>query len=359
MADNIFRNRRRGRAFWLFLPLLLLLYLLLFPHPGGRETLVRPVWMRELSDTSPLPGNGETPWYFRAADRFGYADLSGNLYYVGRTLYNLSLSDKGFINYGSVPDYVVFMNPRGEFQYSVKSHGYPLLDPGGRILYSINTARSGMQRIDADGQVLWSLSFPTLITTIAPAGDECFLGLMDGRALLVGSEGEVLYQLTSAAGRIPVVLASAVSEDRNHFALISGIDPQFLAVIERRAGEFVSRFEEALDSDFRREVRLEFGADRRFLFYEIEGGLGVLDVRKSTRRRYPALGVLESLDSSSEVTAAAFRTEEGSRLLLFRPPDSVLVSRGTGVDRLYVRVFGRSLVLGFDGVILRADLLEG
>jgi hypothetical protein len=263
------------------------------------------------------------------------------------------------MNYGTVPEHVVFMNPRGEFEFSIKSSGYPLLEAGGEFLYSIHTDRSGLERIDTEGDVIWSMSFPTLLTTVALAGEECLLGLMDGRSLLVGAEGDVLYQHTPEAGRIPVVLAAAVSGDRNQIALISGIDPQTLTVIERRAGEFLPHSRQTLDSDFRREVRLSFGAEGRFLFYEVEEGLGVLEIRKKESRRVLTGGVLYSLDSGSDFNAAAFRSAEGSKLVLFRPLDSVLLSRELPADRLFVKVVGPSLILGFDGVLLRADLEEG
>jgi hypothetical protein len=366
MADSIFPNRRRGRGFWLFLPLLLFFYLLLFPHPAGRESLVRPVWAKELTvgaaaaDTAVTISADAPSWYFRAADSFGYADLQGNLYYVGRRLLNLSLSDIGFVNYGSIPDHVVFMNPRGEFQFSIESYGYILLESSGEVLYSINTDRSGVKRIDSEGEILWSMSFPTPVTTIALAGQLCLLGLMDGRALLVNAEGDVVYQHTPDGSRIPVLLGTAVSRDRNQIALFSGIDPQRLTFVQRRAEEFVPAYSQNLDSDFRREVRLSFSPDARFLFYEIEEGLGVLDVRKKSSGRFLTAGVLESMDSGPEFSAAAFRLDAGgSKLLVFRPLDSVLLSREIAADRVYVKVLGNSLVLGLKGVLLRADLLEG
>jgi hypothetical protein len=363
MAESIFRKQRRGRAFWLFLPFLLFLYLLLFPQPGGRESLVRPIWATELSLGLPLalppPMNAEVAvWSFQAGDSFGYADLRGNLYYLGRRLHNLSLSDIGFINYGSVPDHVVFMNPRGEFQFSIKSYGYPLLESSGNVLYSINTDRGGLKRINSEGEILWSKSFPTLLTTIAPVAEQCLIGLMDGRALLVDADGDVMYQYAANDSRIPVLLGTAVSGDQNQIALISGIDPQTLVVVQRRAGEFVPDFRQKLDSDFRREVQLCFSPDARFLFYEVEGGLSVLDVRKMNSARFLTNGVLESIDSSSEFTAATFGLEGGSRLLIFRPLDSLILSRELNAEGMYVRVMGNALILGFEGMLLRADLVE-
>jgi hypothetical protein len=321
---------------------------------------MRPIWSNGISSASAVVSQAGGPsWYFRAGQAFGYADLQGNLYYVGQTLHNLSLSDTGFINYGSVPDHVVFMNTRGEFQYSIKTYGYPLLEPSGQVLYSVNTDRSGLKRIDSEGQILWSVIFPAPLTTIALAGEQCVLGLMDGRVLLVDAEGKVEHEQTSDGSRIPVVLAAAVSQDRSRIALISGIQPQRLSLLQRREGELTKELALELKSDFRREVQLRFAPDNRFLFYEVEEGLGVLDIRKRSSAQFIIPGVLESLDADYEFTVAAFRRAEGCRLLIFRPLDSVLLSRDLSAEQVYVKVLGKSLILGLQGFVLRADLLEG
>jgi len=360
MSESIFRNRRRGRAFWLALPVLLFAYLLFFPHPGGKESTMRAVWVKDLSKPGTATSSAAQPqWPFRAGDRFGYADLEGNLYYVGRRLHNLSLSNAGFINYGSVPDHIVFMNPRGEFEFSIKSFGYPLLGPDPDVLYSINTDRSGLKRIDIDGAVLWSLNFTAPLTSIALAGEEVLIGLMDGRALVVGAEGRALYQYVSETGRIGVTLGTAYSEDRNQIAFVSGIDPQRLEVLQRREAEFTTELIMELSSDFRREVQLQFSPDSRFLYFEIEDGLGVLDVRKNTVSRLIGQGMLSLLDGSDRCTAAAFRREAGSQLLIFRPLESKLFNRELAAERVYLKVLGNSVILGLDGFLLRADLVQG
>ncbi len=360
MADSIFLKKRRGRALWLFLPIILFLYLVLFPRPLGREMYLRTIWAKSVSPASTVLSDSNSPcWSFRASDTFGYADLDGNLYYVGQRLHNLSLSDSGFINYGSVPDHIVFMNTRGEFQFSIKSYGYPLLDSGGEFLYSINTDLSGLKRIDREGKILWSLSFPVPLTTAALAGEECVIGLMDGRLLLIGSDGEVIYEQETGGSRIPVILGTAITEDRQQIALFSGIDPQSLSIVRRLDNEFVTEVALDLDSDFRREVDLSFSPDARFLYFEVEEGLGVLDIRKKITAGILSPGVLWSVDVASDFSAAAFRTQRGSNLLIFRPLRSVLLSRQLAVPDVFLRIIDNSLILGIDGFLLRADLTEG
>jgi hypothetical protein len=339
---------------------MLFFYLVLFPRPVGREIFLRPIWARSVSPASVVLSDSNAPrWAFRAADTFGYADLDGNLYYVDQRLHNLSLSDSGFINYGSVPDHVVFMNTRGEFQFSIKSYGYPLLDSGGEFLYSINTDLSGLKRIDREGQILWSLTFPVPLTSATLAGEECVIGLMDGRLLLIGTDGEVLYEQETEGSRIPVILGTAIAEDRQTIAMFSGIDPQYLSIVQRLNNEFFSEVALDLDSDFRREVDLSFSPDARFLYFEVEEGLGVLDIHKKTSAGILSPGVLRSVDAASYFSAAAFRTERGSHLLIFRPLSSILLSRQLAVRDIYLLIIDNSLILGIDGYLLRADLTEG
>jgi len=360
MADSIFLKKRRGRALWLILPITIFLYLVLFPCPVGREMYLRTIWAKSLSPASTVLSDSAAPrWPFRASDTFGYADLDGNLYYVGQRLHNLSLSDSGFINYGSVPDHIVFMNTRGEFQFSIKSYGYPLLDSSGEFLYSINTDLSGLKRIDREGQILWSLAFPAPLTTAALAGEECVIGLMDGHIRLIGADGEVLYERETGGSRIAVILGTAISEDRQRIALFSGIDPQSLSIVQRRDNEFVTEVAVDLDSDFRREVDLSFSPDARFLYFELAEGLGVLDIRKKITAEILSPGVLSSVDTASAFSAAAYRTERGANLLIFRPLSSVLLSQQLAVSDIFLKIIDNSLILGIDGFLLRADLTEG
>jgi hypothetical protein len=158
---------------------------------------------------------------------------------------------------------------------------------------------------------------------------------------------------------LPIILGTAVSEDRNQLAIISGIDPQKLTILQQQEEGYAEGLMLELTSDFRREVQLGFAADPRFLLFEIRDGLGVLDTRKGKMSEFLIPGVVQSLDGDSNFQVAALRRTEGSQLLIFRPLESVLLSRRLAAEQIYVKVLGDSLILGMDGVLLRADLMEG
>lgn len=360
MGDSIFKKKRGGRGGWIWPLILLPLYLLLSAQPSGKESFLRPVWARELTTSTVRATGSENPVFpFRAGERFGYADLEANVCYIDAVLHNLSLSDTGFINYGRVPDHIVFMDTRGEFRYSIKSYGYPLTDSSGRYLYSINTDLSGLKRLNGEGELLWSLAFSSPITSIAFHEDECALGLMEGALVFVGADGQPLDEHRPEGSRMAVVLGTDITSDGSQIALISGIDPQKLTLLRRQGQQLVVQNTLKLSSDFRREVMLQFDPQGRYLHFEAEGGLGVLDINNEIVVSIPALGVMKYLDCGNEFSAASFQNESGSLLVVFRPQGTVMLSRKLEARQLYVKILENSLILGLEGFLLRSDLVEG
>jgi hypothetical protein len=356
MSESIFTRRKKSRI-WIIVTLLLVpVYLFLFPRPAGRETIVKPVWVLDLRRALPEGGGqGVEVFPFRAGARFGYAGVDGRLLYSGLVRHQVALSARGFINYGSRPEHVVFMDPGGEFQFSVQTFGYPLLEEGGEVLYSVNTDLGGLKRLGPDGEVLWQGEFSSPVTSVALRGEECLIGLLDGRAALYGPGGELLTRLDPAGSRISVILGTALS-DGGGLAVVSGIDPQRLVLAEGQRYESVRTVE--LSSDFRREVAMRFSPGGRFLYVEQEDGLLVLESARDRVSRLPLSGRLKSLAVGREFAVAAAGDSSRSRLTVFRPlaaPVAVASLPGGGA---WSRVSGRSVFVGLEDELLRADLVE-
>lgn len=339
------------------------LYLMLFPRPAGREHFLVPVWTLDLSRAKPTAVVEEkrVPLWFRVRDRFGYVDLASKLHYQGRTLYNVALSEAGFINYARIPENLVFRDPDGGFVYGVPSFGYPLLENTGARLYTINTDLRGIQAWSSEGERLWQAEFFSPLTSVNLRGEECLLGLVEGKVMFFGIEGELLYEDADTGSRLPVVLATALRPDAGQLAWISGLDPQRLSIVNRKNGDFTRQYSLDLESDYRREIYLRYFEEGRFIVFEAPGGLDLLDL--SRRRIYPVdlSGELRSLSVASEQGMLAAGTGSGGEtaLEIFFPLNRQLYTKTLAGGDLFLRIVDNHLLLAFGDHLLRLDLLEG
>jgi hypothetical protein len=356
-------RKRRSRRYLVLAFALGLLYLFLFPQPSGREAFFKPIWSRAIppgpsADPAPEAGGteGRLSW-FKAGRHFGFVRLDGRVLYAAEVLHGVALSELGFINYPRVADNFVFQDPLGRFQYAVPGRGYPVLDPGGDLLYSVSTDLTELRRLDRDGEALWSAGFFSPITALALSGGECALGLLDGTLKLLDSGGKITQDFLPDASRIPVILGVALAPGR--LAVLSGIDPQRLTLLEKRGAQYYSPVQTlATGSDLRREAVLRFLADGRFLACETDAGLALRDLRRAASSELP--GRLLALSSTAAgLLALGSREGGGSRLRVLRPLSSPLYERSLAAGDLFLRFLDGSLLLGLPGRLLRADYLEG
>ncbi len=374
-------KRETNRGVWVIALLVALAYPFLFPHPLGRGLYLKPVWNLDLAEKGEAAGpSADGQVWFRAGNRFGYVRLDGRPGYLGRVLWGVCLSDAGFINYGRISESIVFADPAGQFVYGLQIAGYPLLDRSGKNLFVVNTDLSGIRRVEPGGESLWSLEFASPITTAALAADGVLLGLMNGRLLLVNGQGRLDLELAPAGSRIPIALGSAVSPGGDRVAAIVGIGPQRLNVLERREGRWAPVWTRSLDGDQRREMMLRFTEDGRFLLYERQGGVGVLDLAQKREVFLPHAGRLTGLTGGGQPPdapgepgedagvadargTAAFLTRlpdasSASGLTLVGLPGSVLVSERIAAPAGSLRQVGGRLLLGMEGHLLRLDIQE-
>lgn len=360
MADGFFQKRRRFPIAWVLPPLVLAAYLVLFPVPGGEESYVRPVWAVALSQSGQSSGSGASESFpFRVGDLFGYATAQGDLLHLERVRFGVALSTIGFINYGPVPDHFVFMNPLGQMQYSMEGSGYPILSEDGRTLYAVASDLGSIRRLGEDGEVLWSLGFATQITGLALSGEQCVVGLLEGRLVSIGPEGQVLYEHAPPGSRIPVVLSVAVGPGGAPIAAVAGVDPQSLLLVERQGAAHTLRLAVDLGSDFRRSVLLRFSADGRFLYVEGADGLRVLDVRRHRLSAVPVPGRVQAMAGGGVITAVAARRETGVQLVVLRPLRGVLCEAPLDPGAVLLEMRGEALFIGLEGYLLRADVVRG
>ncbi|HYW83562.1 MAG TPA: hypothetical protein VFB30_09920, partial [Spirochaetia bacterium] len=167
--------------------IVIILYFALFPYPVGREIVALPVW----SVTLPDPGSLQPSTSVRASDNakaiaapfqlgglFGYAAANGDILHAEKTLFRVTVSQAGFVNYTRLGTNWILQNARGARVFSFSGYGYPLLSDDGGRTFIVKADLSGLIEIDRAGDVVWSRDFPSVLTTVSVPGDNLLVGLL-------------------------------------------------------------------------------------------------------------------------------------------------------------------------------------
>jgi hypothetical protein len=339
-----------------------LLYLLLFPFPMEKETVLAPAWVIDTAAAaSPAApgGQGGEARPFASGGRVGYYDRSGALLFSEPLLYGATTGSTAFINYSRVPGSLVIKDPRGGFVAAIPTGGYPLLDAAGRRVLLVSRDAKGLVEVERSGEPLWRLEFASVITSLdfGPAG--VLVGLLDGALSLYDHRGTQQYTLKPAGSRIPVILGCAAGTDA--LACVAGIDPQRVVVVGRREGRFQPVVDLPLGSDFRREVFMRFAESGAVLFVEQPAGLGLLDLRSRRLHGLPLPGPVRRLaetplDDLWAVMHAPAASGGDAGLRVYRMPDRPVATAGLPAGADFLAGAPNGFVVGFGSRLVNVEV---
>ena len=360
-------KKRRPASIFFTSVLLIVLYFVLFPYPLGKELVAKPVWAVSVvpaPSNSPAGGEPATTagpqgaFPFRLGDLFGYVGPDGTLLHVGHRLFQVALSRSGYINYARTGTDWIMRDPRGERLVSFSGDGYPLLSADGSRVLVVNSDLTGLAEMDRNGDPAWTRDFPAIMTSISIQGNFLLIGLLNGSLQLLNRGGVLLYQGPPGPSRIPVVYGCAVTRDGSFIASVSGIGPQALTVLGQSGAAYTTALRASLSTDFRREVRMGFSPDSRYLFYEAGDAVGLVEPQGGRLSTVPLHGLLAGSAFLQDARIAAFAARDGQRvnISLVSPFLRTLGSESFPAGDLFLGSVDGQLLLGVDGRLLRVDV---
>jgi hypothetical protein len=362
---------------------LIVAYFLLFPYPLGREVVLRARWRVALpaegaalgSPAREGTGSAEASAPFQLGDLYGFVSPDGRLASLARTPFRVALSRRGSVAYARIGGTWMFDGPSGRPLVSFSGAGYPLLNTEGDRILLVKTDLTGLSELDEAGNPAWTRDFPSLLTSVAVAGDWLAAGLLNGSIALVDRQGAVVFEDTPAGSRIPATYGVAVTADAGRLAAVTGLGPQQLTLWRRSRDGYTASSRAALGSDYRREVRIAFAADGRSLACEAADAVAIVDTANGGRSLVPVDGRVTGLTflgpSGGRAGAwlVAARDGAAAEIVAVRPPGAVLarvplgrpsteaITRGAwGPDSPWLGTAGDTLLVAFDGSLLGLGL---
>ena len=358
-------GKRRPASIFFTAVLLIVLYFALFPYPLGKELVAKPAWAVAVAagssnnpQASPEAQGAAGAAPFRIADSFGYVGPDGTLLHVGQKLFQVALSSAGYINYARMGTDWIMRDPGGERIASFSGNGYPVLNADGSRVLIVNSDLTGLQEIDKNGDVAWSRDFPAIITSLCLQDDYLLVGLLNGTLQLLNKNGAPVYQAPAGQSRIPVTYGCAVAPDGSFIASVSGIDPQVLTVMGRNGSSYERSLRVTTSTDYRREVRMGFSPDSRYLFYEGGDAVGLVEPDAGRLFAVSLRGRLAGSAFLDDSRVAAFAARDGQRvnLRLVSPFLAPVSFESFAAADLFLGAVDGQLLLGVDGRLLRVDV---
>jgi hypothetical protein len=369
VASSVRKKRPARVLFAAFL--FIVFYFLLFPYPLGRELVVRPKWAIPVPTSAGPARQNDNPSAatapFQLGDLFGYVQADGTILYTGKAQYRVALSATGFLAYTRLGTDWILQDTAGRPVAAFAGNGYPFLGPEGNRIFNVKSDLSGIIELDRNGGALWERDFPTLVTAASQQGEVLLVGLLNGSLLLLDGKGEPLFEYSPKGSRIPIIVGVAVSPDASLLAAVSGIGPQYLTVLRRQnamsprnsaAPGYAVIASLGLPSEYRREVRVSFSPDSRYLVLEGTAGPGLFDPSRGVLRWVGLHGTLAGTawPGNGRLAAMACRGS-GRAQLAIEPVSGVVVYREEFPAReLYLATIEGQLLLGWDGQLLRIDV---
>ena len=331
------KKRKPLRGVLAALPIIVA-YFLLFPYPLGREVVLRARWRVRLpAADAAFTGAGRTVQPpaastapFQLGDLYGFVSPDGKLASLARTPFRVALSRRGSVAYARIGGTWMLDGPSGQALASFSGDGYPLLGPDGDRIFLVKTDLTGLTELAEAGEAAWTRDFPSMLTSVAVAGDWLAAGLLNGSVSLVDRRGGVVFEQAPAGSRLPAAFGVAVTADGGRLAAVTGIDPQQLTIWRRSRGGYSPSARVPLGSEFRREVRVAFSADGRSLACEAAGAAAIVDTAGGGRSmvalpgRLTGIAFLGPSDGRAGAWFLAARDGAGAEIAAVRPPGAVL-----------------------------------
>ena len=327
--------------------------------------MAKPAWAVTLPASGAAGGAaggsaaaGSTAAAFQLGGTFGYITGDGGLLHAEKTLFRVALAETGFINYTRLGTDWLLQDRNGKRVLSFSGHGYPLLSGDGKRIFNVKTDLTGIIESDKAGEPLWDRDFPSMMTSISLRGESLLVGLLNGTLLLLGRQGSPLFEYAPGESRIPVILGDAVSGDGALLAAVSGIDPQYLTVMRRGGSTFARLSKTALSSDFRREVRMSFSPDSRFLMLEGERSTGLYDPASRRLSWVSLRGTVAGMSFPGRGQYAALAARDGplAELCIVGPFTAPILRESFPAHELSLGEVDGQLLMGIDDRLLRIDI---
>lgn len=347
---------KKSIAFYVFLSILFCIaYIIFAARPLTTEYQFVPQWKLDTSTQAPSPlSPGAVSLYFHLGQTVGYFTEDGQLVSVSTFPFKATISDSYFTSYTADNSSVDFYHADGSHAGTITESGFPFFDED-RIFVFLPGGSSIVQ-CNPDGSKKWQYGGTVPITAFDSSKNGCVVGFADGTVREISADGKIVREFVPGGSDYSVILGAALSSDGSFVATVSGQDRQRFVLAKKDGTHAKIIFHEFVGQNDPHQRLVQFSRDSSIIWYNFNGGLGIVDSEGKKHSHIPVRGQALSLQEAGNMVFLLTKENTTYTVYAIEKFDTLCGSFSFDARSAFIRTEGNNLFVGKDTTISRITL---
>ncbi|MCK9168859.1 MAG: hypothetical protein M0P01_00420 [Treponema sp.] len=347
---------KKNIGFYVFLSILFCIaYIILAAHPLTTEYQFIPEWKIDINAQSiSSPDPAEKPLYFHLGQTMGYFTGSGKIISLMTFPFKATISDSYFTSYTADSSSVKFYHADGSDAGTIEESGFPLFEEN-RIFVFLPGGSSIVQ-CNQDGSKNWQYGGTVPITAFDSSEAGCIVGFADGTVREISKYGKTLQEFVPGGSDYSVILGAALSSDGQTVATVSGQGRQRFVLAKKDGTHTKIIFHEFVGQNDPHQRLVQFSRDNNIIWYNFNGGLGIVDSNGRKHSHIPVKGQAISLQEAGNMVFLLTKQNKTYTVYAIEKFNTLCGSFSFDAGSAFIRTDGNNLFVGKDTTISRITL---
>lgn len=311
------------RYFVLFGILFILVYFFTAIKPLDKEFFIqteRSIYLNDEGHLNELAHSNnnfsdQKAYPFRLKDYAGYFTESGEIVFAQKIPFKATLSDSLWAFYNNNSESIEIKTTDGSVVSTIQSAGFPFIQ-NDRI-YLLPPGGNSISEYTVSGAEKWIYESYTPVTAFSSSKKGSVIGFADGSFVCLEPDGKERFAFYPGGSSHEIIFGAGISETENMTACLCGIDKQrfILASFDNAKHKII--FHEYLESDLHSRSLVQFSKDSNYVFYEYNGGLGIVDCKKLESIHIPLKGSIVQIEELENQKISLVLTKEKNTFFIY------------------------------------------
>ncbi len=332
-----------------------LIYIIISQKPLGHELHLTPDWAVSI-DRIQKKKDGDALIPFRLGQTIGYFTEDGRVISAIPYPYNATISNTYYTTYGADSRETEILSTEGEKIGTIAAAGFPFFDEN--RLFMFLPGGTALAEFKADGTKKWDYEYYAPITAFDSTAKGTVVGFSDGFVVSFDSNGNIDQQYSPGGSEIQVILGAGISKNGKYIACVSGQKRQRFVVSEKNGEHSKIIFYEYLPKDFSRQVAVAFNEASDTVYYNYNGGIGIVNLNTQKSAHIPVSGIVSQIEESTEenLVFVLSHDEKSYTVTIIEPFSHVAGTFSFDADYTFMQIRGNKLFLGKNNKIFRMTI---